>query len=102
MPATNTASQPVLPACPNCQGDYAPGLTSTGYGRICWDPGAPFTREGQRKNCGGGPRAILCVFEQGSSGSSYSSSSTISSSSSSSISSTYGSAGSYPGSSSYS
>jgi len=95
MPLTNSADLPVLAACPNCKGDFAPGLTATGYGRVCWDPGSPFTREAQRKNCGGGPRMILCVLEQGSSYSS--SSSSISSSSSSSQSS--GSSGS---SSSYS
>lgn len=67
MPSTNTADLPVLPACPNCKGDFAPGLTATGYGRVCWDPSAPFTREGQRRNCGGGPRNILCVLEDGSS-----------------------------------
>lgn len=101
MPLQNTASQPVLPACPNCKGDYSPGLTSTGYGRVCWDPGAPFTRDGQRKDCGGGPRAILCVYEQGSSGSSYSSSSGSSYSSSSSTSSSSSSSSSSGSSSSY-
>jgi len=96
MPLTNTADVPVLPACPNCKGDFAPGLTATGYGRICWDAGAPFTREGQRKNCGGGPRNILCVLEQGSS---YSSSSSTYSSSSSTYSSSSSSSPSAPSSS---
>jgi len=97
MPLTNTADLPVLAACPNCKGDYTPGLTATGYGRVCWDSGSPFTREGQRRNCGGGPRSILCVFEQGSAYSSSSSSSSSSSDSSYS----QGSSSSYsPGSSS--
>jgi len=84
MPSTNTADLPVLPACPNCKGDFSPGLTATGYGRVCWDPSAPLTREGQRRNCGGGPRSILCVLENGSSSysSSYSSSSSSPTSSS--------------------
>lgn len=63
MPDMNTAEYPVLGACPMCKGKRMPGLTSTGYGRVCWDGGAPFSRYGRRKDCGGGPRSVMCVFD---------------------------------------
>jgi len=63
MPAMNTAEFPVLGACPMCKGKRMPGLTSTGWGRVCWDGGAPFSRFGRRRDCGGGPRNVLCVFD---------------------------------------
>jgi hypothetical protein len=63
MPKKNTAPFTVLGACPDCQGKPMPGITKNGYGRICWDVGKKFGRKGRRRDCGGGPRSILCVIE---------------------------------------
>lgn len=63
MPQTNTGEFPVLGACPMCRGQRMLGLTASGYGRMCWDGGVPFSRFGRRRDCGGGPRNILCVFD---------------------------------------
>jgi len=63
MPKINQSPYAVLGACPDCKGKPMPGITKTGYGRICWDAGSPLTRKGRRRNCGGGPRSILCVLD---------------------------------------
>jgi len=63
MPSMNTAEYPVLGACPMCRGKQMPGLTLSGNGRVCWDGGAPFSRFGRRKDCGGGPRNVMCVYD---------------------------------------
>lgn len=63
MPKKNTAPYTVLGACPDCKGQRMRGITKSGFGRICWDSGSTLSRKGRRRDCGGGPRSILCVLE---------------------------------------
>jgi len=63
MPKKNTAPSTILGACPDCKGKKMPGSTKSGYGRICWDAGSRLSRKGRRRDCGGGPRSILCVLD---------------------------------------
>jgi len=63
MPDVNTAEFPLLGACPSCRGRSMPGLSKTGRGRICWDAGAALTRVDRSRDCAGGPRAVLCVYD---------------------------------------
>jgi len=63
MPKTNTAPFAVLGACPDCKGKRMTGITKSGFGRICWDSESPLSRRGRRRDCGGGPRSILCVLD---------------------------------------
>lgn len=63
MPKTNTGPYTLLGACPDCKGKKMPGSTKSGYGRICWDTGSHLSRKSRRRDCGGGPRSILCVLD---------------------------------------
>lgn len=65
MPETNTASYPLLGACPECKGKRMPGLSKSGFGRICWDAGAKLGRRGRRRDCASGAKAVLCVYDKG-------------------------------------
>lgn len=68
-PETNTQKLPLMATCPGCTGisDQESGLTHpSGNARTCWDPGAPLTKEGMRKDCsaGIGRKVIVCVADQ--------------------------------------
>lgn len=54
LPQTNTATQALLGACPNCQG------RSSGL-RVCWDPKEALIRAARRDDCGDGIRVVPCV-----------------------------------------
>merc|ERR1719235_2014083 len=47
MPSTNTASSPLLGACPMCEGDDS----DYGHGRICWDQGETIGPDSKRGDC---------------------------------------------------
>lgn len=67
MPATNTASVPLMGSCPGCAGVAdAPGLAqhASGHARICWDPLAELTLASRRNDCTAGRKAVLCVVLQ--------------------------------------
>jgi len=64
MPITNTASKPLLTACPGCEGDSdaISGAThKSGHSRICFEVGAEFKLSNARRNCATGPFSIACV-----------------------------------------
>jgi len=63
MPKKNSAPYTVLGACPDCRGKSMQGITKNGFGRICWDAGSKLSRKGRRRDCGGGPRSIMCVLD---------------------------------------
>jgi hypothetical protein len=68
-PETNTQTLPLMATCPGCTGisDQESGLTHpSGNARTCWDPGAPLTKEGMRRDCSGGigRKVIVCVADQ--------------------------------------
>jgi putative transposon-encoded protein len=63
MPKKNNSPYAILGACPDCKGKPMPGITKNGYGRICWDAGSALSRKGRRRDCGGGPRSIMCVLD---------------------------------------
>lgn len=66
LPAKNTASTPLLGACPGCEGDSdqpdGPQHKS-GHARICWPPDAALKTEAWRTDCSEGVVSIACVIE---------------------------------------
>lgn len=64
MPAINTASSPLLGACPDCAGTDDKFFQS-GHGRVCWASEAALDIGSRQVNCGTGQKAILCVIDQG-------------------------------------
>jgi len=66
LPAKNTASTPLLGACPGCEGDadQASGPQHvSGHARICWAPDAALKTAAWRTDCGEGVVSIACVIE---------------------------------------
>lgn len=63
IPTTNTASSPLLGACPNCEGDDDKWFQS-GHSRVCWDSDAALDFDSRRDNCGTGKKSILCVMDR--------------------------------------
>merc|ERR1719324_2202831 len=63
IPTTNTASSPLLGACPDCEGDGDKWFQS-GHSRVCWDSSSPLDFDSRRENCGTGRKAILCVMDR--------------------------------------
>jgi hypothetical protein len=66
LPAKNTASTPLLGACPGCEGkpDQADGPQHvSGHARICWPPDAMLKTEAWRTDCSDGVMSIVCVIE---------------------------------------
>jgi len=68
VPPTNTASVPLMGACPNCAGDLdvvdGPQHMS-GHSRVCWDPTEDLSAERRRTDCSTGEKAVLCVTDRG-------------------------------------
>ncbi|MAC42368.1 MAG: hypothetical protein CL913_00010 [Deltaproteobacteria bacterium] len=64
MPTTNTASSPLLGACPDCAGTDDKSFQS-GHSRVCWAPEVALDFKSRDVNCGTGRKAILCVIDQG-------------------------------------
>jgi hypothetical protein len=64
IPTTNTASSPLLGACPDCAGADDKAFQS-GHSRKCWAPEAALDIGSRQENCGTGKKAILCVLDQG-------------------------------------
>lgn len=55
MPKNNKAGAALIPSCPLC------GKASA---RACWHPKARLIHKNRRNDCsGGGPRAVMCVYE---------------------------------------
>lgn len=68
MPRNNTATLPLLPACPKCKGkpDSETELTNVdGHSRICWDTGKPLNRAHRREDCSKHLKAVACVRDRG-------------------------------------
>jgi hypothetical protein len=63
IPTTNTASSPLLGACPECAGTEDKGFQS-GHSRVCWDAEAALDFGSRRENCATGRKAILCVMDR--------------------------------------
>jgi len=63
IPTTNTASAPLMGACPDCAGTEDKWFQSK-HSRICWDPDATLDFGSRRNNCGTGKKAILCVVDR--------------------------------------
>lgn len=66
LPAKNTASNPLLGACPGCEGkpDQSDGPQHvSGHARICWPPDAALKTEAWRTDCSEGVMSIVCVIE---------------------------------------
>eukprot|EP00746_Dinoflagellata_sp_MGD_P151807 gnl/MRDRNA2_/MRDRNA2_83252_c0_seq5.p1 gnl/MRDRNA2_/MRDRNA2_83252_c0~~gnl/MRDRNA2_/MRDRNA2_83252_c0_seq5.p1 ORF type:complete len:1125 (-),score=274.97 gnl/MRDRNA2_/MRDRNA2_83252_c0_seq5:41-3016(-) len=63
IPTTNTATSPLLGACPDCEGKEDKAFQG-GHTRICWDSSAPLDFDSRRENCGTGRKAILCVMDR--------------------------------------
>merc|ERR1719161_3530415 len=63
IPTTNTASDPLLGACPDCEGKNDKWFQS-GHGRVCWDAEATLDFSSRRENCGTGKKSILCVKDR--------------------------------------
>jgi len=64
IPVTNTADNPLLGACPMCEGDEAEQFASK-HMRLCWQPGKGLNHQDKSKNCEKGLKSILCVVDQG-------------------------------------
>jgi len=63
IPTTNTAPDPLLGACPDCEGENDKWFQS-GHSRVCWDAEATLDFSSRRENCGTGKKAILCVMDR--------------------------------------
>eukprot|EP00746_Dinoflagellata_sp_MGD_P005269 gnl/MRDRNA2_/MRDRNA2_110210_c0_seq1.p1 gnl/MRDRNA2_/MRDRNA2_110210_c0~~gnl/MRDRNA2_/MRDRNA2_110210_c0_seq1.p1 ORF type:complete len:898 (-),score=221.67 gnl/MRDRNA2_/MRDRNA2_110210_c0_seq1:142-2667(-) len=64
IPTMNTASSPLLGACPDCNGVEDKSFQS-GHSRVCWAPDTALDFGSRQVNCGTGKKAILCVLDQG-------------------------------------
>jgi uncharacterized coiled-coil DUF342 family protein len=63
IPASNTAPNPLMGACPSCSGADDDSYMS-GHGRVCWPANAMLTLGERSTNCGTGKKAILCVMDR--------------------------------------
>lgn len=63
IPESNTASNSLMGACPDCAGTDDESF-SNGHGRVCWVSGAKLTLSERSDNCGTGKKAILCVQDR--------------------------------------
>jgi len=69
MPATNTAKDTLIGACPFCAGDddSKTGMKhASAHARVGWDAGVAISEATKRKDCSSGLRAVLCVKDSGS------------------------------------
>merc|ERR1719181_682931 len=64
IPTMNTASSPLLGACPDCAGLEDKSFQS-GHSRVCWAPDTALDFGSREVNCGTGKKSILCVIDQG-------------------------------------
>lgn len=63
MPDTNTAPEPLLGACPMCEGDNDASYVS-GHARTCWAQGEALTLQDKDTFCSDGAKSILCVIDR--------------------------------------
>lgn len=63
MPEENTAEEPLIGVCPNCDGDKGDSYAS-GHARICWNAGEKLAHESKNTACGVGLKAIMCVMDR--------------------------------------
>lgn len=62
LPETNTASAPLMGACPQCEGNEDT-LSASGHLRICWRQGVALTTHEKSSGCSSGPFSIACVLD---------------------------------------
>jgi prefoldin subunit 5 len=63
IPVSNTASNSLMGACPDCAGAEDDSFQSA-HARVCWGTGKDLTLAGRSNNCGVGKKAILCVQDR--------------------------------------
>jgi len=63
MPVKNEADEPLMGACPNCEGDEGASFKSK-HGRVCWDSGSGLNHQEKNNNCNKGLKAVMCVADR--------------------------------------